>query len=313
MNNIICLGIATVDAIAKPIDTPPAPKELVIFETLQITTGGCALNCAIDLAKIGITPSLIVKLGTDMLGDFVIKEVQKYGINTEKCIQSSNTNTPFTFVAVNSEGERSFYHIMGTNATLTATEIDTNFISKHKFCYIGGVMVMSTLDKELKNLLKDIKSHDTKTIIDTVYVNTDTQTWQETIYPFLPYTDFFVPSEPEAQAITGKTDPKEIAKNLKSKGGKNIVVKLGQKGVYYLTEGNTSGYVPAYYVENVVDTTGAGDAWDAGFLAGLHLGYDIESACKLGNATAAFCIQFPGASTGVESLEKIKNFQKNNP
>jgi sugar/nucleoside kinase (ribokinase family) len=313
MTDIVNVGIATVDAIGMSIDKVPAPKELVLFDRLAITTGGCAVNAAIDLGKMGIPNSLIVKLGNDMLGDFVAGQAKALGVDVSGIIREPGNNTPFTFVMVDSTGERRFVHTMGTNATLRAEELNLDFITRHKFCYIGGVMLMPALDgKPLAGVLGKIRARGTQTLLDTVYVQADQPRWREVILPMLSELDYFIPSEPEATAITGLTDPEAMARFFQDHGGKNIVVKLGEKGVYYRKANGDNGYVKAYMVRKVEDTTGAGDSWDAGFLAGLSLGMDFPEACRLGNATAAFCIQAAGASTGIPSLSTIMDFQKKN-
>jgi sugar/nucleoside kinase (ribokinase family) len=313
MPDIVNIGIATVDAIGKTIDQMPKPKELISFDHLAFTTGGCAVNCAVDLGKMGIANSLIVKVGTDMLGDFVVAETQRYGVDTSRIIRDGSTNTPFTFVMVDHTGERRFVHTMGTNATFRAEELDIDFIAQHKFCYIGGSMLMPAMDgKPLAVALKKIRERGVVTLLDDVYVQAPQEKWREVILPMLPELDFFVPSEPEAMTITGLEDPAEMAKFFQDHGARHVVVKLGEKGVYYQRENGENGLVKAYNVSKVEDTTGAGDSWDAGFLAGLSLGDDIPEACRLGNATATFCIQSSGASTGIPSLETIKEFQQRN-
>jgi len=311
-SRIVNLGIATADFIARTIEEFPEPKGLLMFDHLRITTGGCAVNCAIDLGKMGIANSLIVKVGRDMLGDFVIGEAEKHGVDTRGCLRDETVGTPFTFVMVDDTGERRFFHTVGTNGTFAADEIDIDFVSEHEYCYIGGVMVMPALEgPPLVPVLKELARRGVATILDTVY-DGRSEKWRQVILPMLPHLTYFVPSEAEARAITGLRDPKEIVRSLKDDGGKNIVVKLGEKGICYSTENGENGHIPAYKVERVVDTTGAGDAWDAGFLAGLSLGYAFSEACLLGNATAAFCIQAAGASTGIPDLKQIKSFQSIN-
>jgi sugar/nucleoside kinase (ribokinase family) len=313
MTGIINVGIVTVDAIAQTIDKTPKPKELVFFDKLAFTTGGCAVNCAIDLGKMGISNSLIVKVGGDMLGDFVLSEAKRYGIDVSHVSRDPVTNTPFSFVMVDPTGERAFVHTMGSNATLIPSDIDVDFIGKHKFCYIGGVMLMPKLDgKPLAGVLKEIRKRGVITILDDVFISADEAKWRDVILPMLPEVDYFVPSEPEAMAISGLKDPPAMATYFMDHGAKNAVIKLGEKGVYYQDKDGKNGYVGAYKVSKVVDTTGAGDSWDAGFVAGLSLGYDFPQACLLGNATAVFCITAPGASTGIPSLQKILDFQKDN-
>ncbi len=164
----------------------------------------------------------------------------------------------------------------------------------------------------LAKLLSQIRSRGVTTILDTVYVLEEQNKWLSVILPMLKHIDYFVPSEPEAKAITSLDKPEEIADFLQANNANNIIVKLGEKGIYYKLKTGENGYVPAYKVTSIADTTGAGDAWDAGFIAGLNLNYSVPKACLLGNATAAFCIQAAGASTGIRNLNDIIDFQKNN-
>jgi sugar/nucleoside kinase (ribokinase family) len=148
MPDIVNVGIAVVDAIGRTIEQVPAPKELVMFDRLVVTTGGCAVNCAVDLAKMGIQNSLIVKVGKDMLGDFVVRESQNQGVNVTRIVRDNAVNTSFSFAMVDSTGERRFVHTMGANATFVAEDLDLDFIATHKYCYIGGTMLMPALDGE---------------------------------------------------------------------------------------------------------------------------------------------------------------------
>ncbi len=312
MNEILSLGIATVDAIGKAIDQSPGPGELVFFDKLTLTTGGCAVNCSIDLARMGISNSLVVKLGSDILGDFVVRETQSYGIDNSRIIRSSDTNTSFSFAAVDSSGERRFYHTPGTNGTIADSDIDIDFIAQHKYCYVGGVMLMETLDgNPLAEVLRMIRSRGVVTVVDTVFVTQPADKWREVIFPLLAHSDYFVPSELEARAVAGLDAPEDISQFLQDNGGHNIIVKLGKKGIYYQKEAGENGYVPAYRVDKVEGTTGAGDAWDAGFLAGMSMGRSVYDSSLLGNAVAAFCIQASGASTGIPDLKTITDFQNN--
>jgi sugar/nucleoside kinase (ribokinase family) len=119
------------------------------------------------------------------------------------------------------------------------------------------------------------------------------------------------PSEEEARAITGQTEPRKIVEAIKKHGVKIAGVKLGDKGSVLLTD---EGYfeVPIYPVK-CVDTLGAGDSFMAGFLTGMLRGLQPQEAALLGNATSAHCVQAIGASTGIPKLEAVLEFQKANP
>jgi len=314
VSEIVNVGVCTVDAIARVVDEYPPKGGLRFFDQLTVTTGGNAVNCSIALAKMGIPCDLIIKVGDDMLGRFLLQEVARYGINADGIIvDRTGTNTPFTFVCVHADGQRSFIHTMGTNATLRLEEIDLQKMKNARFCFVTGTMVMPSLDGEpTARLLEEAQSAGVTTLLDTIYTDASDK-WAEMIEPALPHLDYFIPSHPEATAITGTEDPEKAAEHLRAKGCRNVVIKLGEAGAFWLDERGNRGYRPAYKVDRVVDTTGAGDCWSAGFIVGLLRSEPIERAIDLGNAAAAFCIQQPGASTGIRPLKEILEFRDTAP
>lgn len=315
MSDIVNIGICTVDAIGQTIDDYPPPGGLRLFDKLTLTTGGNAMNCSIALGKMGIDCEVIVKVGQDALGDFVVSEAHKYGVGAEGVIRSGEVHTPYTFVCVLSGGQRSFFHTMGTNGTLCYDDINMDIVRQAKFCFVTGTMVMATFDGEQTGrCLKEAQAAGVRTLLDTVYLDAaPAEDWHKAIHPALPHLDYFVPSQPEARAITGLDAPSDIAKAFQDRGCKNVVIKLDEEGAFCRDASGAETHVPAYDVRNVVDTTGAGDCWCAGFIAGLNEGLAIPEAAALGNATAAHCIQAPGASTGIVPMEQIKAFQKSTP
>src|SRR4051812_33878982 len=106
MHDILIIGIATVDAIARPIDTTPSPGGLRFFDDLTLTTGGCAINCSIALSKLGFACDVIARVGRDMLGDFVVAELSRSSISTDGIARDPQRSTSFTFVAVGSDGRQ---------------------------------------------------------------------------------------------------------------------------------------------------------------------------------------------------------------
>lgn len=315
MSDIVNVGICCVDAIGQTVDDFPPPGGLRLFDRLTLTTGGNAVNCSIALGKMGIACDAVVKIGDDALGEFVVSELKKYKVGTAGVIHGAGIHTPYTFVCVLTGGQRSFFHTMGANGTLAHAEISQDIIRQAKFCFVTGTMVMKTFDgQQTALLLADAQRAGAQTLLDTVYLDSAPRDlWHANIHPALPVLDYFIPSQPEARAITGLDEPAEMARYIQDRGCKNVVIKMDEKGAFCRDADGQETFVPAYQVDNVVDTTGAGDCWSAGFLAGLHEGLSMPDAALLGNATAAHCIQAPGASTGIVPLDQIKVFQKKTP
>lgn len=316
MSDIVNIGICCVDAIGQTVDDFPPPGGLRLFDKLTMTTGGNAVNCSIGLAKMGVACDVIVKVGRDPLGNFIISELERHGLSTAGVKQDDQgMHTPYSFVCVLKDGQRSFFHTVGTNGTLCLEDIDMNIVKQAKFCFVTGAMVMPTFDgRQSAAVLEQAQKAGVVTLLDTVYSDAATcEEWSQCIDPVLPVLDYFVPSQPEARSITGLDKPEDMARYFKDRGCKNVVIKLDENGVLCLADDGSFETVHSYVVDNVVDTTGAGDSWCAGFLAGLQKGMPFAEAALLGNATAAHCIQAPGASTGIADYQKIKEFQQNTP
>lgn len=304
MNDILVIGIATVDAIGRPIDEFPTPGGLRFFDRLTMSTGGCAINCSIALAKLGVPCDVIARVGADMLGDFVVAELARHGVRTDAVVRDPQTSTAFTFACVSSTGERCFFHTMGADARLCRADVPTERLHGRKLVFVTGTMVMDDLDgAPTAALLAEARAAGAKTLLDTVYVETARRAeWDQRVLPALPFVDYFIPSHAEARAISGQQDPSAIAREFQARGARHVVIKLGAQGAFCRSADGRECRIPALPVAKVVDTTGAGDCWSAGFLAGLRQDLPIAEAARLGNAVAAHGIQAAGATAGVPPL-----------
>lgn len=310
MHDILIVGIATVDAIARPVDRFPSPGGLRFFDQVTFATGGCAINCSISLAKLGIGCDLVTRVGRDVLGDFMLSELDHHGVPTAGVRRDAEVSTAFTFVAVGSDGERRFLHTVGTDAAICRADIPDGALAGRKMVLVTGTMLMNTLDGEqTAGLLAEAQAAGAITLLDTVYVESAApEEWRRRVYPALPHLDYFVPSRAEARALTGLDDPAKMAAACQADGARNVAIKLGQGGAFCRDVAGHETVVPAFAVADVVDTTGAGDCWCAGFLVGLRDGLSIDQAARLGNAVAAHGIQAPGATAGVKPLHVIRSF-----
>lgn len=308
MAGILVVGIAVVDAIARPVEALPAPGGLRFFDELTFTTGGCAVNCAIALAKIGISADLVARVGRDPFGDFVIAELANAGVESVNIVRDEARPTSFSFVAVPRNGERAFLHTTGANATLCASDVKPDLFRGKHLVLVTGTMLMDALDGEsAAGLLRDARAAGAKTVLDTVYVEgVAPEEWRRRVIPALKHLDYFVPSEAEAKAIAAESDAASAARAFRGEGARNVVIKLGDRGVLCLDDCGRETIIPAFRVAQIVDATGAGDCWIAGFLAGLGEGQPFVQAARLGNAVAALSVQAPGATTGIRGMDQVK-------
>ena len=209
---------------------------------------------------------------------------------------------------IDSEGERSFFHTTGTNAVFSESDIDYSIIEECDAVFVTGTFLLDTFDGEqTKKFLKKCKEMGKTTFLDVCYDQSGK--WGETLDMSMPYIDYLMPSIDEAKCIAKKETAEEIADVFCSKGAKNVIIKLGSKGSYLRCEGDKEGQIfPPFYVENPVDTVGAGDSFCSGFLASFARGESAKDCMVFANATGAHCVMAKGATAGIKSYEEIKEF-----
>lgn len=299
--DILCLGILVADVLAKPIEKTPEPGKLELFDEMELHTGGCANNTAIGLARLGVLSGAMGKVGNDGFGDFIIRNLEENRVDTQGVQRAADANTSFTFVMISPSAERSFLHYIGANSTLRYEDIDFDLIKGCKILHIAGSFLMPGFDGEATaKVLRKAKELGVTTALDTAWDSKGN--WLNLLEPCLSYVDIFLPSIEEAKMLTNLTEPPEIADFLLNYGIKTVGLKMGEEGSYIRTK-NEEIQVPAYRVQTV-DTTGAGDAFVAGFLAGTIMGWDLEKTATLANATGASCVTAIGTTAGIKSLEE---------
>ena len=306
--DVLSLGIYVVDVLGRPIDQFPKKGELTLFDELEIHTGGCANNVAIALTRLGISTGAIGKVGSDAFGDLILRTLTENGVNATGMKQDTRASTSFTFVAVASDGERTFYPYIGANGELAEDDLDWDLIKNAKVLSIAGALVMPSFDgAPMANVLRKAKALGITISLDTAYDATGK--WMQTLEPCLPYVDIFLPSLLEAQHLTGLSEYREITQFLRNTYGiHTIAIKMGENGSYASTP-EAEHFVPAYSVD-VVDATGAGDAYVAGFLTGTLLNWDLQATTELASATGAACVTAIGTTAGIQNLEETLKLKR---
>ena len=308
---IICLGILVADIVGRPLRTVPDPGRLVLVDEMSLHTGGCAINTGTALARLGLPVEVIGKIGTDSFGDFVLNALAERGIGYKGVIRDKKVGTSATMVMVAPDGERRFVHYLGANAQLRLEDVDLSMVEAGSILHIAGALVMPGIDGEpTAELLRHAQAAGVTTFLDTVW--DDTGRWMKTLAPCLPYVDYFVPSLPEGQALTGLVDPVDVVRTLLACGVKTVGLKMGVDGCLVMAADGQLVRLPAFQVE-VVDATGAGDAFAGGFIAGVWHGWELEKTARFANAVGALSVTGLGASGGVRSLAETLSFMENAP
>ena len=307
--DVLCIGILVADIFVPPLKRFPASGELVLVDNLPLSTGGCAANTAIDLAKLGMKVSVVGKTGNDVFADFIANELKSHGIDTSGIRSTTTLPTSRTVILPIIGDDRRYIHAKGANAELKVTDVDLEQVARSKALYVGGyLLVPSFKQEELVELFKFARSRGVKTILDVAGVNPELGL--EPVRQVLSYTDAFLPNNDEAFLLTGETDPLKQAAAILECGTQTAVITLGSNGAVALTRQECLR-ASAFKI-NFVDGSGGGDAFDAGFIIGMLEGWGLPRTIEFASAIGASACTRLGTTAGVFTRPEAQTFLNHN-
>lgn len=282
----IGFGALNVDRIYLVEEIPKVEEESYVIES-KTYSGGSSANTISALAKLGLRTGFIGKVGRDEDGKFLIEDLKGYGVDTRSVIVSEG-KTGYAMVFVDRKGNRAIILDPAVNDTIKFDEIDFDYVSNFKLLHISSFVCKTSWDsfKSQEKIVREFGG-----IVSFDPGNIYAKFGFKKIIRLVENADIFMPNEVEVKILTG-LDYKEGAEYLLN-WCRVVVVKRGDRGCY-VTDGEGSYEIPAFETE-VVDTTGAGDAFNAGFLYGYLKGKDLKECAKLGNYLASLCIRNVGA------------------
>lgn len=285
MVDVVTVGhiLADIRIIVDEFSTPDRESKVI---GISRGAGGSAANTAVGIVKLGKSASLIGKVGMDSFGKLSLDEIMHSGVDVSNVKVDFKHPTGFTIVIINKRGEIVMYGFKGASEKLTPREISKRVIAKSSHVHITGLR-MDTAFKAAKTAKKLGKTvtWDPGRLVHKFRI--------EDVNSMLKNIDYVLLNEKEICSLTKLGDYRKAAKMLLKYDIKGVIVKRGRKGVYALTRSEEIE-VPAYSVK-AVDTTGAGDAFAAGFIASILDGKPVNEAIEYGNLVAAIKVTRLGA------------------
>ncbi len=308
--HVLCAGIIVADHLCAPIDHVPDAGELVMTDGMTLEIGGCASNAAVDLAKMEVPVTVCGCVGADALGQFVLDTLKARGVDTSGVRLASDADTSQTLI-VNVRGQdRRFIHSFGANARFQADDIRPELIARAKLLYVGGYLLMPTLEPQsLARVFEHARRLGVKTVLDVAVpgrLGSGQAQLLRQLEPVLPHTDVFLPNEDEARLITGRAEPLDQAQVFRDAGVGTAVITMGGKGAVLVSR-DVRLRAGAFAVE-CVDSSGGGDAFDAGYICGLLRGADARGCLELASALGASCVRSVGTTPGVFTRAECEAF-----
>lgn len=306
MTTFVTLGAHVLDVHARPVTEIPEGQSGTLIEQIRISPAGAAGGTAITLGKLGGRVLTVGALGADDLGDVFVTMLGRFGVDTTHLARRPDVQTSATVLPIRPDGSRPALHVIGANGTLADDDVPWAELDGADYLHVGAPEFMPEL---AGRALERCKQGGGTTSIDIL-----ADGWPEMldhIAPALPHTDWFLPNREQAIAVTGLDDVEAAGRQLVERGVGGAAITCGADGCVVVTaEG--SERVPAFAVE-VVDTTGCGDAFSAGFLHGLSLGDSPADAARLGSACAALVAQGLGSDAGEFGLDEARRFAAETP
>jgi sugar/nucleoside kinase (ribokinase family) len=296
--DFVAVGLTLLDTLGRPISRLPDPGTVELIEEIRMTPAGTAAGPAVIAAKLGLRTRLVGAIAEDAMGRVLRDALVADGVDVGALQIVEQSRTSATILAISPDGDRPALHAPGASLAL---RLDPPFdaVLSTRFLHLGGVGTMPFIDgAPSQKLLEAARERGIVTTCDLVSPMPTTLPALEHV---LPLIDYFMPAADEAIALSGRDTAEDAAQFFMDRGVGACIFKQGVSGSLLIQPGDTIR-IPAFRVETV-DTTGCGDSYCAGFVAGLGRGFELEEACRFAAETAALVSTGLGSDAGVESFE----------
>jgi sugar/nucleoside kinase (ribokinase family) len=299
---VAAVGVHVLDTHVIGIESIPDGSDGQLVETIRVSPAGTAGGTAVVLSRLGAEVSSYGAVGTDPLGDTLLALLEREGVSTAGLVRKDGQQTSASVIPVRPNGDRPAWHCIGANGALTLDDLPS--FAGFDVVHLGGPEFLG--GEAAGQLLAAARSAGARTSLDVLAPgDPDMLAW---IADALPHADFLLPNDEQVLGFTGASSLADGARQLVERGVGCVAVTQGARGALVVTADEVVE-VPAYDVE-VVDTTGCGDAFSAGFLRGVVLGGDLAAAARLGCATAAQVAQGLGTDAGSYTLASVQAFEQ---
>ena len=299
MSVFTALGAHIVDVLGRPVQAIPPGQGGALLDEIRITAAGAAGGTAVDLARLGATVRSVGAIGADALGTFLRLQLEDAGVDTSRLVVLPGAQTSSTILPIRANGERPSLHVRGVTPLLRASHVPASALEGTDHLHVGGPDVLGAFAEDvLPGLLRDARR--AGTVVSTDLLASAQGGALERLAGVFAQTDHLLINADQGALLTGLDDVSKAVTALRAHVPGVVVLTTGADGGVLADDGGLHVF-PALPVP-VVDTTGCGDGFSAGYVYALSLGWPPREACRLGTACASMVAQTLG-SDGVTGLE----------
>jgi sugar/nucleoside kinase (ribokinase family) len=301
LGRVASVGAYILDVLARPVDGIPPDDTSEIVEEIRLTVAGAAGAVAVSLARLGADVSAFGAVGTDMTGDLLALTLQRDGVDTAGLVRKPG-GTSTSILPVRRSGDRAVWHMRGVGNQLSAEDV---VVPDVDVLHVGGPDALGRFAGEpLRTLMADARSRGALVTLDLLGAPGERTLGR--LEPILGLVDCFLPSDSQLCALMGLGDPATAAEAVLARGVGTVLVTRGAEGSLVVSADGTCA-IPALPAA-AVDTTGCGDAYSAGVIAGLLLGHPPAEAAWLGAGAGALVAGGLGSDAGLTTLDALLAF-----
>jgi sugar/nucleoside kinase (ribokinase family) len=301
---VVTLGVHVVDVLVRPVEAIPEGQGGTLVQQIRITPAGSAGGTAVTLAKLGARVISAGAIGDDELGEVLLTLLGGFGVDTSQLVRRDGVQTSASVLPIRPDGSRPAFHVVGANANYASADAPWETIAEADALHLGAPEFMG--GEEAAKLLSHAREHGVLTSADLLAPGEQAAQIVDWIAPAFAHLDYLLPNQEQVLGLTGAEDLESGCRALIERGVGCVAATVGSEGAV-IVDHEGSQRIPAFDTD-VVDTTGCGDAFSAGFIYGLTAGRSRRQAAVLGCAAAGLVAQGLGSDHGDFGLEAADRF-----
>lgn len=290
---MLTVGDVCVDLVLTGDVAPRFGQMEQLIDDYTLELGGSSVIFASQFAKLGGRVGLLGAVGDDPFGRFAYEKMRSVGVGMSHVRFDGSLKTGLSVALAKPDGDRSILTLLGSIDAARPAELTDDLLRECRHWHLGSLFLLDSLRPVWRNWLAKCRRAGVTTSLDT---NWDPMNRWEGVLDLLDYVDVFLPNENEAMAITGTATVADAGRELAARCP-CVVVKCGAEGVRVFFDGAELN-VPAEPVEHIADTVGAGDNFDAGFIRGWLLDWELDDCLRLGSECARASLAAGGGIEG---------------
>ena len=304
---VTVLGAHILDVLGRPVEVIPPGQGSARLTEIRATAAGTAAGPGVDLAKLGASVFAVGAIGDDLLGDMVIAAMARHGVDTSGLSRKSGVQTSATILPIRGNGERPALHVPGATSLLELADVDLDRVRGSRALLVGAPDALGGIVGEgLAQVVAAARAGGALIVVDVLHPGRPGDL--QRIAGLLGAADWFLPNDDQLLALTGRGDLASAIADVLALGAGGVAVTCGADGCVVAWRGGGAPVaLPAIKVD-VVDTTGCGDGFTAGMLAGLLVGAGPVDAAWLGIACGSLVATGLGSDAGITGLGQALDF-----